>query len=144
MNFIGQEEAEKLGYTILHHTNDDKTLCCYINKDGVSLTVIQKDYDKPGKLTARISALHGLTEIRSPEIAFPHLRFNMFENEVYICFPHPTLHNRVTITKDQFYRKFKKAYKSKDLIDSIREILFGKKESNGKRRSSISGLQANN
>ena len=42
MDYIGQEEAKRLGYTSLHHYSGDRMMCCYINKDGISLNVMQK------------------------------------------------------------------------------------------------------
>ncbi len=126
--YIGQEEANKLGYPSLHHTNGDKTMCCYINEDGVSLKVYQKDYDKKGTFVARISAIHGLTEIRSPEIAFPHEHFEMFENELYSCLPDPDRGGRISITKKWFDRRIQRKIKSTALINFVKELIFGKEK----------------
>ena len=129
MSYIGQEEAKKLGYTVLHHTSGDKKMACYINEDGISLTVVQKDYDEPGKLVATISAIYGMTRISSPEISFPHLKFDMFENELYICTPidDERFGKRISISERQFDKWMKNKYKSLDLINSVKEVLFGKK-----------------
>lgn len=86
---LGEEEAKKLGYTTLHHYSGDKTMYCYLNEDGVNLEIRQKSYDPKGTLTARIIAIYGMTEIRSPEISFPHPNFSLFENELYMCLPEP-------------------------------------------------------
>ena len=129
MSYIGQEEAKKLGYTVLHHTSSDKKMACYLNEDGFTLTVVQKDYNEPGKLVATIAAMYGMTNISSPEISFPHPQFDMFENEVYICTPveNNRFGGNVSISEKQFDRWMKNKYKSLDLINSVKEVLFGKK-----------------
>jgi len=123
---LGEEEAKRLGYTNLHHHSGDKTMYCYLNEDGVNLQIMQKSYNPKGKLTARIVALYGMTEIKSPEISFPHEKFELFENEIYTCLPDPGRGGRISITSKWFDRIMARNIKSAALIKFVKEIIFGK------------------
>ena len=73
MNFPGEGEAKKLGYSLYSHSGDKSSatyskgkLCLIVNKNG----------------TARIIGIYKLIKLDTGEISFPNKNFHIFENQI--------------------------------------------------------------
>lgn len=69
----GETEAKALGYEVYAYGGSKQT--AYYYKGVLSLAVHSNG-------TAEISAHYKLIEIRTPNISFPHPRFQMFESQI--------------------------------------------------------------
>jgi hypothetical protein len=73
MNFPGEEEAKKLGYSLYSHSGD-KSSASY-SKEKLCLTVYKSG-------DARLSSYYKLIRLESGKFSFPHENFHIFENQI--------------------------------------------------------------
>lgn len=76
--FVGQDEARKLGYS-LDHFGGDHTWATYSNEHFIFLTVAKKE---DGTMEARLFTMIKLVKLEIGPFSFPHKSFKEFEKQI--------------------------------------------------------------
>lgn len=73
MNYQGQDEVEKLGYTLYCH-NGDKSIVSY-GKGKLCLTIYNG-------IEANLHSSYKMIQIKTGKFSFPNKNFHIFENQI--------------------------------------------------------------